>query len=221
MPFISVIVPAYNREGVIEKCLTGVRSSSYKDYELIVVDCASTDRTPLIAKLYADVVVELQDKTGRAQGRSRGAGGAKSNIIVNIDSDVVIKPDTLAIINAYLSQNEDVDALTGCLSKENPYPDFFSQYKNLYMHYNFRRLPEKVNFLYGSIYALKRRAWQGLDSDIRVADDTALGQQLVSSGRKIAFLKELQVTHLKKYNLLSLVKNDFIIPIEWAKIFIK
>ncbi|MDD5155988.1 MAG: glycosyltransferase [Candidatus Omnitrophica bacterium] len=218
---MSVIVPAYNREDVIEQCLRGIRSSAYKDYELIVVDCASTDRTFPIAKLYADAVIQLYGRAERARARSRGVEVSKGQLIVNVDSDVVIKPDTLEIINLYFSRHQDIDALTGCLSKENPYQDFFSQYKSLYMHYHFIKLPERVNFLYGSIYAIRRVAWRDCGSYAGIADDTALGQQLILSGRKIAFLKELQVTHLKKYSLLPFIKNDFIIPFEWAKIFLQ
>jgi len=221
MFFISVIVPVYNRQDVIEKCLRGIRESSYKDYELIVVDCASTDKTFLISKIYADIVIESFHNPERTQARRRGAEASKGQVIVNIDSDVVIKPNTLAIIGDYFLQHQDVDALTGCLSKENPWPDFFSQYKNLYMYYNFKRLPENITFLYGSIYAVKRDAWEGPEFDIKIADDTALGQRLVSEGRKVVFLKELEVVHLKKHNFISFIKNDFLIPFDWAKIFIR
>jgi len=218
---MSVIVPVYNREAVIEKCLKGIRASVHKDYELIVVDCASTDKTSSIARSYADLVISLQDKVERFQARSRGVAASKGEIIVNIDSDVLIKPDTLALIDGYFYKNPDIGALTGCLAKDNSCPGFFSQYKNLYMHYIFKRLPREVTFLYGSIYALRRTAWRDYASYVKIADDTALGQQLVSRGTKISFLKELEVVHLKKYNFGSFISNDFAVPFDWARIFLK
>ena len=221
MPLLSVVVPVYNRGEVIRECLKGIRSSLYKDYELIVVDCSSIDNTPLVARQYADVFIEAQKGAGRSQARLMGIQAAKGEIIVNVDSDVVIHPDTLGIIDGHFRKNPQAGALTGCLDKENTYPDFFSQYKNLYMHYTFRKLPPEVTFLYGSIYAFRRSAWQYFPPYVKVADDTNLGQQFVSQGIKISFLKELEVTHLKQYNFSSFIMNDFAIPFDWAKIFIE
>lgn len=48
MPHISVIVPVYNREKTLERCLKAIRASEYKDYELIVIDDASQDATSFI-----------------------------------------------------------------------------------------------------------------------------------------------------------------------------
>lgn len=221
MLYLSVIVPTYNSQSSIGQCLKSVRQSISRDYELIVVDCTSQDATVSIAANYADKVIQLQGKSDRTHARISGVKAASGQIIVNIDSDVVIKPDTLTKINNYFSQHPEIDALTGLLSKEHPNRNFFSQYKNLYMHYIFSKLPEKVSFLYGSIYAFRRQAAEIYDADIKIADDTALGQKFVSAGKQIAFLKDLEVIHLKRYNLFSFIKNDFQIPFDWAKIFLK
>ena len=221
MPYLSVVIPAYNSEATIEDSLKSVRQSSCRDYELIVVDCGSRDETTSIAKKYADKIIELAENDGRSHARSRGIKNSNAEIIVNIDSDVVIRPDTLTKINGCFSQHPEIDAITGMLSKDHPYQNFFSQYKNLYMHYIFSKLPERVTFLYGSIHAIRKNAIQVYDSDIETADDTALGQKLLSCGKRIAFLKDLEVIHLKRYNLFSFIKNDFQIPFDWARIFLK
>jgi glycosyltransferase involved in cell wall biosynthesis len=221
MPHLSVIVPTYNSDSTIKECLRAVKESVFRDYELIVIDCASQDLTVSIAKKYTDQIIELRSNAGRHHARRIGTEASKGQIVVNIDSDVLIKADTLSKIVTYFSRHQEIDALTGLLSKEHPNPGFFSQYKNLYMHYIFKKLPERVNFLYGSIYALRRGAIETYDADIEIADDTALGQRLVSCGKQVAFLNDLEVIHLKKYNLLTFVKNDFQIPFDWAKIFLK
>ncbi|HTZ11997.1 MAG TPA: glycosyltransferase family 2 protein [Candidatus Margulisiibacteriota bacterium] len=221
MPYISVIVPAYNSASTIKECLDAVRRSDFRDYELIVIDGASQDSTVAVSKKYANLVIELSANAGRSHARRIGFESSKGRIIVNIDSDVLIKTDTLSKIAAYLSRHPEIDAVTGLLSKEHPNPDFFSQYKNLYMHYIFKKLPERANFLYGSIYALKREALETHDADIEIADDTALGQRLISYGKQIAFLNDLEVVHLKKYTFITFIRNDFRIPFDWAKIFLK
>lgn len=220
MPQLSVIVPTYQSAGTLETCLKAVRASTFRDYELIVVDCGSQDATRSIAGRYANRVFELDGTHSRSAARNRGLTAAEGAVIVNIDSDVVIRPETLGRIADYFSRHQEIDALTGLLSKEQPHLGFFSQYKNLYMHYTFQRLPDRVTFLYGSIHALRREAARPYGLVVRIADDTALGQQLVSEGRRIAFVKALDVIHLRRYEAWSLIKNDFRIARDWARIFV-
>ncbi|MCX5696757.1 MAG: glycosyltransferase family 2 protein [Candidatus Omnitrophica bacterium] len=221
MPGLSVIVPSYNSEKSIGRTLAAIRGSSYGQYELIVVDDGSSDQTALIAEKYADKLIRLPCNSGKNNARRKGLGAASAEIIVNIDSDVVVRPDTLANISNYFSEHPETGAITGLFSKHHPNDDFFSQYKNLYMHYIFKRLPEKVTFLFGSIYAIRKESAVICNNHYKFGEDTAYGQQLVSCGRQIAFLNDLEVTHLKKYNFFSLLKNDFRIAFYWANILIK
>ena len=221
MPHLSVIVPAYNRQDTIEACLKAIKNSDYSDYELIVIDCGSHDATVSISRRYASKVIEFSSNPGRNVARGKGVEAATGEIVVNVDSDIVVRADTLSRIAGYFSGHKEADAVTGLLSMEHPNPDFISQYKNLYMNYIFSSLPRDVTFLYGSIHAFRHNITEPYDSDIRIADDTALGQRLNVCGRRIVFLRDLEVIHLKKYDLLSFLKNDFQIPFDWAKIFVK
>lgn len=221
MDLISVIVPTHKCPSPIAQCLEAIRKSNYKGYELIVVNSAGDEATSLIAGKLADKIINVGKTKERSVVRTAGILASSGQIIVNVDSDVVIKTDTLAKISDFFSKHQQIDALTGLLSKEHPNKDFFSQYKNLYMHYIFKKLPERVTFLYGSIYALRRKSVTEGDFNVGVADDTALGQKLVRYGKKIAFLKDLEVMHLKKHNLLSFFKNDFRVPFDWAYIFLR
>lgn len=221
MPQLSIIVPTSNNQETIEDCLCSIRKSAYIDYELIVVDSQSNDSTVAIAKKYADKVIEGADKTNRNAARNSGIQSANGEIIVNIDSDVIIRPDTLGKINEYFLRNPQIDALTGLLSQYNPYNNFFSQYKNLYMHYIFSKLPSHVTFLYGSLYAIKKDVSNLYDFDFSLGEDTASGQKIFNSGKRIDFVRSLEITHKKWYNAASFIKNDFLIPLFWAKIFWK
>lgn len=221
LPFLSIIVPAYNSEKTIESCLKAIRSSDYREYELLVIDDGSRDQTGEIAKKYADRILGGGDNRGRVSARNEGIRSARGEIIVNVDSDVLLRPDSLSQIAGYFIRHPDVSALTGLLSGECVESGFFSRYKNLYMNYIFKQLPERVSFLYGSIYAVRRREIEKIDSSVELADDTELGQELFSKGKRIAFLKDLEVTHLKRYTLFSFLKNDFQIPFDWARIFIR
>ena len=220
MPQLSVIVPTYNREDALEGCLKAVKASIFRDYELLVVDCGSQDTTCAIARRYADRVIEIHGVPSSGAARNRGVAAATGEVIVNVDSDVIVRPDTLSRIADYFSHHPETDALTGLLSKGHPHRGFFSQYKNLYMHFIFRQLPERVMFLYGSLHAFRRRVARPYGVVVRMTDDLAFGQQLIREGKRIAFVRDLEVTHLKRYNAWSLIANDFQAPCDWAIVFL-
>lgn len=222
-PLISIVVPVYNGEETLERCMESILKQDYPrdKYEIIVVDDGSTDGTCMIAEKLADKVIKHPDNLGLARARKSGISASRGELIVNADSDILIKTDTLSKIAAYLVRHEEVSAVTGLLSKEHLSHNFFSQYKNLYMSYIFSGLPERVTFLYGSIYAIRKEVAELYDPGFDIGEDTAFGQTLVSCGKSIVFLRDLEVMHLKKYSLFSFVKNDFLIPFYWAKIFLR
>ncbi len=218
---ISVIVPTYNSACTVKQCLASIRASEGAHYELIVADDGSADKTVSIAEQYADKILLHPRNLGRSRARNTGARAAKGDILVFIDSDIIIRRNTLAKISDFFQREPSADAVTGLLSKEHPNQDFFSQYKNYYMNYIFSKLPEKINFLFGSIYAVRKKALIVHDSDYELAEDSAHGQKLAKRGKELRFMKDLDVIHLKKYNFISIIKNDFRIPFNWADIFIK
>ena len=100
----SVVIPTFNRWPILEKCLSALEcqtpSGEIDGYEVVVVDDGSTDGTP--QKLRADAArfphVRLIEQAhgGPAEGRNRGVDHATGDVIVFIDSDLVVTPDFLA-----------------------------------------------------------------------------------------------------------------------------
>ncbi len=220
----SVIVPAYNSQETLPACLSAIRASDFKDFELIVVDDGSLDRTALAAADLADQVIQFSENRGVAHAWAMADQFVQGEIIVNIDSDVVIEPGTLGRIAKAFEGDASVAAVTGLLSKEHPHANFSSQYKNLYMHYMFRNLPRNVTFLYGSVFAVRRDEWKKYRLSapaVKQANDTEFGQLLNQLGHRIVFDNGLQVVHLKQYSLLTLIKNDFRVPFIWAQLFLR
>ncbi|MDD5195803.1 MAG: glycosyltransferase family 2 protein [Candidatus Omnitrophica bacterium] len=217
----SIIIPAYNAQNTLRACLEAVFSSSTCDFEVIAVDDGSTDQSLAIAKNYSCRIIPSPQNQGPAHSRNTGVAVSAGEILVFIDSDVLIKNDTLSIIDKSFQDNKDLAALTGMLSKECPINNFSSQYKNLYMHYIFNKCPESIDFLYGSIIAIKKEHFLPFDETFRITDDTELGQRYNKLNKKIILNHELEVTHLKHYNLASLIRNDFWVPFWWAKSFLK
>ena len=84
LPFVSIIVAAYNAEESIERCLEHLLNLDYPDYEIIVVDNNSTDKTPGLIKKY-NVIYLIEEKRGWPAARSRGIKYSKADFVANID----------------------------------------------------------------------------------------------------------------------------------------
>jgi glycosyltransferase involved in cell wall biosynthesis len=87
MPFISVIIPSFNRAWCIERAVNSVLSQSFKDFELIFVDDGSTDDTKNIVKEYKDIRYYYIENSGVSHARNFGIKKAKGHLISFLDSD--------------------------------------------------------------------------------------------------------------------------------------
>lgn len=218
---ISVIIPVYNSADTLQDSLSSVFSSSVKPFEVIVVDDSSTDKSTEIAKRFPVKLISLEKNRGSGYARNVAVENSSGEILLFIDADVMIKENTLGIIMNSFSNDTELDAIIGLFSKEHPHKDFFSQYKNLYMHFAFSRVCGYVDFLFTSICAIKKEAYLSFSQTRLKTDDTEAGQRYKAARRKIILNKNLEVIHLKQYNLISFIKNEFIIPYDWSRIFLK
>ena len=91
---ISVIIPAYNEEATIQRCLSALSHQTIprSSYELIVVDGNSSDRTREIAADYADLVF-IQESERVPGARNDGFARAKYPIVATTDADRIAAPD--------------------------------------------------------------------------------------------------------------------------------
>lgn len=218
---ISVVIPAFNAEETLLKCINSLRDSICVNPEVIVVDDCSSDNTAQIAEKNADIFIRFQNRKGAASARLSGAETASSDIIVFVDSDVLVKKETLSFIRKLMKLRKDFDAVTGKLEEKPHYKDYFSAYKNVYMHHVYSSLPERVDFLYGSIFALRRNVLKELEGLHEYPEDTLWGRKLTQNGKFIHFSKDIEVTHIKKFNLLTLLLNDFRISHGWGSFLVK
>ncbi len=90
---VSIIVPSFNEEAFIKKCLSSIKGQSiiqeYPEYfETILVDSGSKDRTVEIAEPYVDKIINVPIR-GKLTARNVAMNQAKGNIIVSVDSDAI------------------------------------------------------------------------------------------------------------------------------------
>ena len=116
MPLVSVIMPVYNRELYLGEAIESILSQTFTDFELIIVDDGSTDRSPDIIRDYQSRddrlrFILLQQNGGQAAARNRGIDEANSRFIAFMDSDDVSLPDRLRRQVSFLQQNPDIGAV--------------------------------------------------------------------------------------------------------------
>lgn len=95
---ISVIIPAYNEEGYIEKTLKSLQRQTFKEFETIVICDSCTDETEEIAKKYGCKTARIKARNV-SKARNMGAELAKNQTFVFLDSDTTMSEDTLEKIS--------------------------------------------------------------------------------------------------------------------------
>lgn len=211
-PKFSLIIPSHNAQNSIRQCLDAVfaleRAGSF---EVILADDGSKDQTLGIAQKYSCRIVTIDSNRGASFARNRGAEQAKGEILLFVDSDVVLPGNTLSIILDAFSRAA-ADCVVGLFSAENPYPDFFSQYKSYYCYFKYRELPQAVA-VNTAITAVKRNVFEklhGFDEKMLGSEDNEFAQRLFDQGFKIFIEHDLHVLHLKKFTFSGLLRNDFL-----------
>ncbi|HLO00368.1 MAG TPA: glycosyltransferase [Pyrinomonadaceae bacterium] len=115
-PFVSVIVPAYNEELVIENTINSLLASDYKDYEIIVIDDGSVDRTSeIICERFSGnsrVRLFSEANKGKAAALNTGLRHAKGEIVIALDADTLFAPETIAAL-AHRFHDPKIGAVAG------------------------------------------------------------------------------------------------------------
>jgi glycosyltransferase involved in cell wall biosynthesis len=115
-PRVTIITPAYNAERSLAATLDSAIQQTMSDFELIVVDDGSTDRTVAIAESYAakDPRVRMirQPNGGSATARNTAIRAARGELFALLDSDDLWMPDFLASQLAILSEHPDIDIVS-------------------------------------------------------------------------------------------------------------
>jgi len=210
---LSVIIPVHNGAEFLDRCLDSLGRSSFGDYECIVVDDASTDASGAVALRHGASVVTLARNGGPAQARNAGAQRAGGEILLFLDADVCVHPETLAGVAAHFRVHPAADALIGSYDDAPADPGFVSQYKNLFHHYVHQTSRSDAWTFWGGCGAIRRAVFLaagGFDESYRrpCVEDIALGFRLRTLGHRIDLERTIQVTHLKRWTFWSLLRTD-------------
>ncbi|MBX7148102.1 glycosyltransferase family 2 protein [bacterium] len=115
IPKISVLVPVHNQEKYIGRCLRSILAQNFprEDYEIIVIDDGSQDRTSYALELFHDDITLVKNETnlGLPASLNRGIRASNAPYLVRVDSDDYINAEFLRILSLFLSHNLHMDAV--------------------------------------------------------------------------------------------------------------
>ena len=113
---ISVIIPVFNQERYIGRCIRSILDQSLplSDYEIIVIDDCSHDNTLKILNKYSDQINLIKHKVnkGLPTALNTGIKAANGRFIIRLDSDDYVHFEYLNILSLYLKMNSEVDAVS-------------------------------------------------------------------------------------------------------------
>lgn len=131
---ISVIIPTYNEESVIKDCLNSLKNQTFKDFEIIVVDDGSTDKTLEILSKEPKVKLLRQKHIGPGLARNMGAENAKGEILVFVDADMTFDKNFLENLILPIIKGEVIGTFSKdefVLNKENVWSNCWNLNKDL------------------------------------------------------------------------------------------
>jgi glycosyltransferase involved in cell wall biosynthesis len=189
---ISVIIPALNEEHYILGTLKALQKQSFKDFEVIVADGGSKDKTREIAKKYAKVIIER--KKGMGAGRNAGAKVAKGEIIVFLDADTFPSKDLLKTYSSAF--DSEIIAATGpILPLEKVSKRVGWGYEIVSVFFVKLTIMMGQPSIVGSNFAVKRKIFDkvgGFDEKLLTYEDWDLSSKLKKFG-KIAYCDDAKV----------------------------
>lgn len=157
-PLISIVVPVYNMESSLEKCMGSILNQTYDNFEAICVDDGSTDQSGLIldkfAKYNSKIVVVHTKNRGVSSARNIALSVAKGDYIGFVDSDDYIHKDMYKVLADLILKN-DVD-IVSC-------GYYFEEGCNVKQALNQKEIPlEPLNLIESLYYIYKRDEYKGV-----------------------------------------------------------
>lgn len=222
---LSVIIAVRNSAGYLDRCLQALAKSDCGDFEVIVVDDASTDRSVAVAEAFGARVIRMERRAGPGAARNLGAYSARAPILFFVDADVCVHPDAVRRVLSCLETDSELDAVFGLYDDLPGAPNLLSQYKNLFHRFVHQYASVEASTFWTGCGAMRKSAFErvgGFDAQAPSIEDIDLGVRLRKAGGRIRLDKSLEGSHLKIWRLVSLLKSDVVDRgIAWTRLILR
>ena len=221
---IALVVPAHNGFDELACCMAAISESSRQADELILVDDGSKPNTLQgLSKKYNFKYIAVTDgPRGPGHARNIGVKQCSADIVLFIDSDVVVAVDTVENVEQEFSQPHHIDALFGSYDTTPSVKTVVSQYKNLLHYFVHQNGHSEAKTFWAGCGAVRRDVFESVGGFNEAfqkpsIEDIDFGLRMSDAGFKIKLCPEIQVKHLKHWTLASVIKTDiFSRAIPWT-----
>ncbi len=201
-PEVSVIVPVWNDEAGLERCLQRLRSQTLPDwrYEIIVIDNGSTDRSAEVARGYDGVVVAHEPRPGSYVARNTGIRLAQGSVLAFTDADCVPELDWLEQGVDILARQPDTSVVAGRVllfsETETPFQSPAAVYERVFA-FDQRRNAARGHCVTANWFSPREAvvAAGGFDATRRSGGDYALASELRRRGGRVVYAEQACVRH--------------------------
>ncbi len=212
---VSVIIPTYNAEATIGRCLSALLASSYGNQEVIVVDDASTDRSAEIARGYPVTLIMLQKNSGPSIARNAGAAASTGTILFFTDADCIVRPDTLDQAVAAI-ETAPGSAVGGSYTPLPHDQTFFSMFQSIFINHFELKNAKHPDYLATHALAMKREIFdqsggfrENLLTRASAIEDVEFSHRLRRQGFSLVMDPRILVEHVFGYSLMKSIRNAF------------
>ncbi len=219
---ISIVIPAHGKENYIQKCLQAIQEQQIKNFECIVVLDGKNPNLKSIIESYPFRLIELEKNQGPAVARNTGARNANGEIVLFLDSDMILFPNATKIIQEKF-EDKNIHVIQGMYHDSPANPNFTTKFMALKKWIEYKPNGTKTITHIGSeIVAMRKTVFEefeGFDEKFKkpTVEDYELGHR-ISKKYTIIMTPELRGKH--HFPKLGLVlKNYYIRTKEWALLF--
>ena len=226
MKKISIVIPTWNSQDTIAECLSSIYAQECIDFcEVIVVDDCSTDATLDIIEKFPCKIVRLTKHSGAAVARNEGVKQSTGDIVLFLDSDVLLQNGMIRYIIHRFEENPEVDVIQGVYTKYPAKENLSSLARNYYKCHKIQKLAnnEYICGINSYCFAIKKDVFKkigGFNPYAEGVEDVELGYRLTKEGYKILLDKNFQVQHMKNWTFFGLLKSDYHKVLSKTKLFL-
>lgn len=220
---VSIIILTKNAGNRFENLLKRLNSQAYSNFEIIVIDSGSTDRTLEIAKKYGCKTYKVKpEEFHHSKTRNLGAKLARGDYLVYITQDALPLSDNF--LNVLTKPLED-DKVAGVYGRQIAYPDAKPMEKFFYLYFypskkriiTPKDLRDLSEFYISHVYisdvcsAMKKEIWKEIkfDESIIMAEDKKWAIDVLRAGYWLVYEPEAMVYHSHNYSVISIFKRRF------------
>lgn len=210
----SIIIPAYNAEKTIEKCIESVQEQTYPNWEVIVIDDGSSDKTAEIAKkILPHRNVITKENAGVSSARNLGITLSEGDYLLFLDADDYLPPKTLELYEQTIRKEMNPDVIFGSFYKIYPQKEELCNPvgdKKIYVYDSKRKefdpyISRLIGTVWGKCYKFDLIKNAKFDEHLSMCEDAEFNYREVKNAKKMVYISQPVYSYV--YSLNSTIRK--------------